>query len=502
MTRAKHRTGARRHSGWWLLGIAMLIGALAAAAVGAARGLETGRGLVVIPVLTLLATPIILSARNLDRDDGSLAFDLGGIVFAGLAFKMLVAFTRFQMVDDLYNGVGDSSTYHAYGTRFAPQFRRFDFDVDPGLPIPGTGFIRVLTGIVYALFGIDRFTGFLIFGFMSFLGAWFFYRAFALALPDGNKRLYAVLMMFWPTLVFWPAAIGKEGWMILSLGLASWGAAWVYQRGTRGLPVLALGILGATMPRPHIAIVVLMAILTGLVMGSLFRSSDAMKSLGFASKVATAIFLLFLGSLLAPRVATFLNIDDVGGSGFTETLDEVARRTSSGGSNFTPTEIHSPLDYPEAFVTVLLRPFWFEAENAQAKLSALEGMVLAALLLFSLKQLLALPLHLVKKPYVAYAFAFAFMFVYVFAFIGNFGILTRQRSQLLPFVFVLVAVSTPRTSVLEAKFKRSPTYRAPDRDTSVFDLDGLNIDLRDHPDALPEPPRPRTPQLARPRDKS
>lgn len=434
--RGGDRLETTARSGWWLLGVALVVAALLATIVSAARGSDTGRGIFVIPVILLAASPIIYKARRLTSD-----FDLGGIMFAAVGAKLVATYGRFQMVDELYSGVGDSTTYHVYGERFAPQFRSFDFAVDPELPIPGTGFIRVLTGLVYALVGSDRYSGFLVFGFMGLVGTWFFYRAFSLAVPDGQHRRYAILVMFWPSLIFWPSAIGKEAWMLLSLGVASYGAAALYHRMGRGLPILTLGILGALLPRPHIAIVVLVAIATGLVMGSLFRSDDPARSLGFVSKAATAIFLLVLGSLVAPRVATFLNIDDVGGSGFTQTLDEVVRRTSQGGSNFTPAEISTPLDYPWAAVTVLLRPFPHEANNLQSAASAAEGMILLLLLLASLRELAGIPRSLVKNPYAAYAFGFAFMFVYVFAFIGNFGILTRQRSQLLPFVFVLLSLA-------------------------------------------------------------
>ena len=146
-------------------------------------------------------------------------------VFAAVGAKLVGVYARFWMVDSLYSGAGDSTVYDRYGRVFAESFRSFDFAVDPERPIPGTGFLRVLTGVVYAIFGSDRFTGFLIFGMLSLIGCWFFYRAFSTAMPNADHKRYAILIFFWPTVVFWPAAIGKEAWMILSLGLASWGAA-------------------------------------------------------------------------------------------------------------------------------------------------------------------------------------------------------------------------------------------------------------------------------------
>jgi hypothetical protein len=62
----------------------------------------------------------------------------------------------------------------------------------------------------------------------------------------------------------------------------------------------------------------------------------------------------------------------------------------------------------------------------------------------SIRRLSHVPVALMRNAYAAYAVAFAFMFVYVFAFIANFGILSRQRAQLLPFVFVVLALAPVR----------------------------------------------------------
>jgi hypothetical protein len=42
-------------------------------------------------------------------------------------------------------------------------------------------------------------------------------------------------------------------------------------------------------------------------------------------------------------------------------------------------------------------------------------------------------------PFIDYAFTFAGLFIIAFSSIGNFGILTRQRVQLYPFVLILLA---------------------------------------------------------------
>ena len=130
-------------SNWMLAGFLLIAGALLIYALAWAQGDPTGRGLFIGPLVVLLCTPWILRLRESPR-----AFDLAGLVLSALGVKLIGVYARFWMVDSLYDGVGDSTSYDTYGRQFAPLFRSFNFDVDPGRPIPGTGWPRVLTGIV------------------------------------------------------------------------------------------------------------------------------------------------------------------------------------------------------------------------------------------------------------------------------------------------------------------------------------------------------------------
>lgn len=469
-------------SNWWFVGaMGCALAILLYTAAMLFRDEPTGRGLIVAPVIVLLSSPLISRIRQRET-----RFDLAGIVFAGIGVKLVAVYLRFWMVEELYGGRGDSRAYDFYGSQFASSFRNLDFDIDPGRPIPGTGFLRVLTGVVYSVFGADIFTGFLIFAMLSFAGCWFFYRAFSAAIPDGNHQRYALLIFFWPSVLFWPSAIGKEAWMIFSLGLASWGAANVYRHLPNGFPILALGILGAAMPRPHIAIVVLAAVAVGIAVASLFGAGAGSRqglSAGFVTKLVGVLFLLVAGALLAPKVATFLQIDDVGGSGFADSLEAVQERTSGGGSDFDGAAIGTPLDYPWALLTVLFRPFPYEVSSAATAISAIEGLALLGLMALSLRQIVRIPALLVRNAYVAYAAGFAFMFVYVFAFINNFGILARQRTQLLPFLFVLIAVPTAMEQ------RRSGAPRS-DRAPTEADSQTRALDSQVPPPSI-SPPRAR-----------
>ena len=60
--------------------------------------------------------------------------------------------------------------------------------------------------------------------------------------------------------------------------------------------------------------------------------------------------------------------------------------------------------------------------------------------MLSLPRLARLPRLFVRTPYVVFAVAYTPLFVLAFSAVGNFGLLTRQRTQLFPFVLVLLAL--------------------------------------------------------------
>jgi hypothetical protein len=128
----------------------------------------------------------------------------------------------------------------------------------------------------------------------------------------------------------------------------------------------------------------------------------------------------------------------------TAILDETQRRSSQSDSAFEPPRVTSPIGLPTALVTVLFRPFPHEAHNLQARVSALEGVVLLALTIASWKQLRQLPRFMRRYPMIAYAAAFVLLFVVAFSAVGNFGILARQRTQVLPMLFMLLSLPAVR----------------------------------------------------------
>lgn len=396
-------------------------------------------GLVAGPLLAAIVAPLI---NKLAASESR--FDLGSILWAGLGLKFLATVARYLTVYSLYDGGGDAATYDEHGVRLAESFRAFDFSVEVAQQVPGTGFLRYVTGLVYVFTFDDQFAGFLVFATFTFVGVLAAIAAVRTALPDADHKLYVALVMLWPSLLFWPASIGKDSWMVMAIGLTSWGAAKMYTRERGGFVLAGVGLAASAMLRPHVTLLLFVAMFAGYLLRPgrprPSRRGRAPGGGGGFAKVLGVVALLVVGSIVATETEQFFEIGELSTEGVNEALAETSRRSTQGGGGFTPVDVSNPSNYPWAAVTVLLRPFPFEAHNAQALVSSMEGLVLLGLLARSWRALVNVPRLLRRRPYVAYGAAYTLMFVYAFAAIGNFGILSRQRSQLLPLLFVFVVL--------------------------------------------------------------
>ena len=385
-------------------------------------------GLVAIPLLAVLVHQIV--RRSVAREA---RFDLLGIMMLGLGLRCVGAFLRFT-------APVDALVYHEEGSRIAPALRGLDFGVDTGRPIPGTGWIRYVSGITHAFVIDDMFVTFMIFTLLSFLGAFLCYRAFVRAVPEGDHRRYALLVFLWPALLYWPSSIGKEAWMIFGLGVASWGVSRIVTASAGiGLVVTVVGLGICSLVRPHIALMILVGL--GVALLARPRSRSTFRLTG---RIVIVVVLLIGGSIIVERTSDVLKIDLTGAEGITTALVETQEQTEQGGAKFDAAVVRTPLDYPVAFVTVWFRPLPIEVDDATGLLSAAENLALIVLVVLSWRRIIGLPRNLLRVPYATYSAAYSLVFVYAFSVIANFGILARQRTQGLVLFFVLLCIPAAR----------------------------------------------------------
>jgi len=424
-------------SGWSLFGVLLILLSLMLYALGEwVWGQHTGPGLIAGPILLVVS---FFCLRRPIREEAS--FDLGGLLLTAIGLRMLLAFPRFV-------GAKDAVVYNTEGARLAVSFRQLEFihiDVGGGAPVPGTGSLRYIAGLAQTLTGSNFFASFLLFAFLSFAGCYLYYRAFVTAVPDGDRRRYALLLFLWPSLMFWPSSLGKDSWMVFTAGLAVLGAARLFARMRGGYLLLAMGLGLSALVRPHVSLLLFAALAIGFLVGR--RDSRRVPgefSLAGITKVIGIVVLLVAGSILAPATARFLKVDSLNTDSVSTAITDTQTHTSGGNSAFRPVNPNSPLGYPEAVVTVLFRPFPGEVSGASGLATSVEGMALLVLLATGWRRVWTTLRRLRSNPYITMATAYIAMFTYAFAALANFGILTRERVQVLPLVFVVLALPPTR----------------------------------------------------------
>jgi hypothetical protein len=385
--------------------------------------------LILAPVLLAICIPLVL---RLTRDDEPW---IARLILVALVCKMLASLIRYFVVFEIYGG-GDAVEYDQWGELLAPLFRGGDVSVDIERPVIGTGFMRILTGVVYAFTGTTQMGGFLVFSVLGFWGLYLFYRAFRIGLPSGDHRRYALLVFFLPSLIFWPSSIGKEAWMTLSLGLMAYGAARLFAQWRGGFALFGLGLVATLMVRPHVALVAAVAAAAAY----LVRRPKRASLLSPAAKVVGILVLVGGAVLVMSQVETFFGVSRLDQESVDQILTTTEDRSSQGGSEYSLERSGSPLGIGSAALAVIFRPWPTEAGSGTAMFASLEGLFLLGLLVLSTGRFLAVPRMALRTPYVAMALSYTILFIYAFSSVANFGIISRQRVQLYPFLLVLFCV--------------------------------------------------------------
>jgi hypothetical protein len=406
--------------------------------------------LIYAPLLTLAT---ILLARRMFT--GPLQPVVTAVV-VGFVFKLAGAMARYWVAFTAYGGASDSVRYHEMGSLIAALFWRRKIDLLSLIPSgSNTQFVEGVAGLVYSIIGTSQLAAYVVFAWFGYVGVMCFIKAACVSVPGLAQRRYAWLCVLMPSVVYWPASLGKESLMMLGLGLGSLGVARLFERGgfLRGLLLTVIGFGFVGFIRPHIAGVFIAGVLPGLMVA--FRRPATADADGAPKRNRFVLFLTIAVALVAvvfvaSLALTFLEPSKTDGDeasggvgGVTAILEETSRRSEIGGSSFEPPSITNPLMWPYAVVRTLTRPLPFEASGVFQLISAAEMSAFLALCAYWWRPLVGLRRSVVRIPYIAYAMVVLFMGGLVYTSFANLGILTRQKSLLLPLLLLLPCLPLP-----------------------------------------------------------
>lgn len=356
--------------------------------------------------------------------------------FLVLAFllKVSASIFRYFWAFDVKGGSVDAARYNRVGQILANNFWHLEFDRILPFLRPGTAFVEATTGVIYTFIGPTFYGGILFFACLAFIGSCLYYRAFRLVFPAGNRVLFAGLIFLYPSWVYWPSIIGKDALMAFLFGLSAYGTALLIRNGgIKAVIFLAIGLGGATMIRPQIA--ALLAV--GIGVAILFRPYR-LGTMGTLVRITMGAGAILMCWVIIDQAMARVGLEEVS---LVATLDqyELIQSRSRGGSAFEPVSIAEPLGIPKAIITVLFRPFPWEAHRGAALILSLEGVFLLVLTVWRFGSIRRAVAAARSDPFLLFILIYLILFIPVFSVMGNFSIVGRQRLQMLPLFFMLLA---------------------------------------------------------------
>jgi hypothetical protein len=413
---------------WFLIG-----GSVALAIFLLGRASPEGQMYLVMSAITA-AVAAVMIPRAVTKEPsvtvGFLALALAAHVFGSLL--------RYIIIQQVYHGIADANGYFGAGSVLAPQFRSLSI---PPLQDPyfGTPFVDWTTGLMFAFTGASLLGGFVVHSVLSFVGAWYFYKAFVVSFPEGDHRLYAFLIFFLPSMWYWPSSLGKDALIMLFLGIATYGFA-LLLRGhfVKGVFTAFLGLTGTAFVRPPIAAALAVAGAAAFLLRPARTRSP---------QVTALMWVLFVPLLSgAAYFAVGSTTSYLGAENGIEAYEQQRSASFVGqgsDSNFEAPSPFTPAGFPLALLTVNFRPFPWEAGGVLPAATALEGIMLIFLLLWRRREVFQGLRMWRRNGMVVLAIAAWVGLSVILSALTNFGLLARQRTQVLPFLLMLPCMVLP-----------------------------------------------------------
>ncbi|HEX8468518.1 MAG TPA: hypothetical protein VF620_12010 [Allosphingosinicella sp.] len=291
-----------------------------------------------------------------------------------------------------------------------------------------TIFIINLVQFVKSYLGGSFLDYFLLFQAAGFWGILFIMRAFddihqELGQPIFN-RVYLLLLL--PGLHFWTSAIGKDGLMFLAVAMCAWAA---FRLQSRYL-AFGAGMVIALLVRPHIALLALIAFAMTALVGR-----------GTSLLVRVALLAVVLGGIgaavaLLESTVSGLNLTS------TDTLSEVLESSSKVSEESGADLNITGASFPVKLVSLLFRPFFFDAKGVLGLIASFENLMLLGIMLVLMRRFGTALAVTRATVFARFAFFFFILITLLLAVVNyNVGLGLRQKMMMMPTLLIFFAAT-------------------------------------------------------------
>jgi len=418
--------------------VLLLVGLGAVLVVSMAAGSPGLRAWLMTFAVAVIAWVVLLPRGWFSSSDKRTRQILLVFIALRLVFPFVSQFVG-DNADSFFSGGFDRDGYHLQGERILNDFT-YTGQASSQREVPGTGSIDLAVGHHYRLTGPNLSAANQLWSLGATIGLLLFWYG-TRHLVGKRIHAYTAAVLLLPTLLFWNAGIGKEAALVLGTGAFVVGLHYLIQEAKliRGLAYLGMGVTVTAFVRPHVTFLLLVAACAGVALGRTSRVTGRVRRLATFVTLAAAIAVIIPVSLLL--------LDSSGEKSFFDAAYDTTERLAdsyapgaadAGRSAFSTTATRSPRQVPSAVVTVLFRPFPWEARTPLQVLAAIEASAIAIMLGVGIWRLATRSARLRRSPAVVMAISFLLLFSAAFVSAGNFGLLVRQRMQAVQFLVLII----------------------------------------------------------------
>jgi hypothetical protein len=313
--------------------------------------------------------------------------------------------------------------------------------------------VVTLLGFLFSAYGGDMFGMMAVSASLGVVGAVAFYKAFALWDDGRTAGTYLRLVFFLPSLSLWSSIVGKDSWVNLALGLTAYGvSAWLktYRHSHLAIWLVAVALLAAV--RPHIGCLVVLCVLATLGVTAV-RVPVGRWLFGFWVCLAALWIIL-------PLAREYTAMTDYSADAFFSAQRHLADMSIGGSAIELPRSgtLAETVTIPvRGAINVIMRPFLWEAHNFDAFLAACENIFVLIVVLRALRSWKDPAAVFMRCRYFAFCAMVALLLLCAVSLLPNLGTISRQRAQLLPFLFGACLGLSPKST---GRVKTGPEVRA------------------------------------------